>query len=57
MGDTKAGHEKVRVLQKNNTGTYSVSLPIELVRLLRWQSGQKLTIEKRGRTIIISDQK
>lgn len=55
MGNVKAGSEKVRILQKNNTGTYSLSLPIELVRMLKWQTGQKLTVAKRGRTIVISD--
>jgi hypothetical protein len=55
MGTYKAGSQNKRVLQKNNTGTYTVSVPIELIRELKWQSGQKLTLEKRGKTIVIGD--
>jgi hypothetical protein len=54
MGTYKAGQQNKRVLQKNNTGTYTVSLPIELVRDLKWQVGQKLILEKRGKNIIIT---
>ena len=55
MGTYKAGQQNNRVLTKNNTGTYTLSLPIEFVRQLKWQDGQKLTLEKRGQTIILKD--
>lgn len=55
MGTYKAGEQNKRVLSKNNTGTYTLSVPIELIRQLRWQNGQKLVLEKRGKTIVISD--
>ena len=55
MGTSKSGEEEVRVLSKNNTGTYMVSLPIRIVRQLKWQSGQKLSVEKRGKSIVITD--
>lgn len=57
MGTYKAGQQNKRVLSKNNTGTYTLSVPIELVRALKWQTGQKLVLEKRGKTIVISDWK
>ena len=57
MGTYKAGQQGVRTLQKNNTGTYTVSLPVEVIRALKWQEGQKVNIEKRGKNIIISDWK
>jgi antitoxin component of MazEF toxin-antitoxin module len=57
MGTYKAGQQNNRTLQKNNTGTYSVTVPIELVRQLKWQTGQKLVLEKRGKTIVIADWK
>ena len=55
MGTYKAGEQSVRTLQKNNTGTYTVSVPLELIRQLKWQAGQKVTLEKRGKTIVITD--
>lgn len=57
MGTYKAGEQGRRILAKNNTGTYMVSLPVEVIRALKWQEGQKLSVEKRGKTIIISDWK
>jgi len=44
-----------RVLQKNNTGTYTISLPINVVRGLRWQQGQRLKIVIKGKQISLQD--
>jgi Ni/Co efflux regulator RcnB len=55
MGTRKAGEQQVRNLTQNRTGTYSISLPIELIRQLRWQQGQKLVVSKRGKNLIIED--
>ncbi|MDZ7785800.1 MAG: hypothetical protein U5L95_01625 [Candidatus Saccharibacteria bacterium] len=55
MGTYKAGEQNQRVLSKNNTGTYTVSVPIEMIRQLKWQDGQRINLEKRGKTIVISD--
>lgn len=45
MGRRKVGQEHIRSLQKSH-GTYTVSLPIELVRELRWQEKQRLVITR-----------
>ncbi len=55
MGARRAGEQQVRNLTVNRTGTYSISLPIELVRALKWQQGQKLIVSKRGKTLVIED--
>lgn len=57
MGRTTIEEQTIRVLQKNNTGTYTVSIPINFVRSLRLQSGQKLELTMRGQQIIIKDWK
>lgn len=57
MGNKRADQRDVRVLAQNNTGTYMVSLPIEAVRNLKWQSGQKVVVKQQGKTITISDWK
>lgn len=57
MGTYKAGQQNQRVLSKNNTGTYTLSIPIEIIRALKWQTGQRLTLEKRGKSIILTDHK
>ncbi len=55
MGDRKRGQEQIRNLTQNRTGTYSVSLPIELMRQLGWRSGQKLVVKKAGKKLVIAD--
>ncbi len=55
MGTTKAGQQHVRSISKNSTGTYQVTLPIGLVRELKWQQGQKVTVVKRGKSLVITD--
>jgi Ni/Co efflux regulator RcnB len=48
--------EKVRKLLKIRR-SYYVSLPIRIVRKFRWQEGQNVVIEERGKEIIIKDWK
>lgn len=57
MGARKAGEQQVRNLTQNRTGTYSISLPIELVRALKWQQGQKVVVSKSGKKLVIEDWK
>jgi hypothetical protein len=47
----------VRKLYKNSGGTVIVSLPIELIRELKWRDGQKVVVNKRGKGIEIVDWK
>lgn len=44
-----------RQLQKNNTGSYTVSVPINIIRALRWQQGQRVRITRRGNQVILTD--
>lgn len=55
MGTRKSGEQKIRNLTKNSTGTYQISVPIELIRLLRWQRGQQLVVKKVGDKLVIMD--
>ncbi len=44
-----------RSLNRLGGGSYTITLPIEYIRELRWQEGQKLTVEydsRRDRLII-----
>ena len=46
MGRGNAGEEQIRTLtQVGGDTSYSVTLPIEGVRELGWQDGQKLVVE------------
>lgn len=57
MGARKAGEQQVRNLTQNRTGTYSVSLPIELIRALKWKQGQRVVVSRSGNNLVIKDWK
>lgn len=56
MGRRELENRGVRKLSKHGA-SYSVTLPIEDIRLLRWREGQKVTVTRRGREVIIRDWK
>jgi len=58
MARRKLGEENVRSLNKISNGkSYGITLPLEAVRLFRWQSKQKLqiTVDEKRKRIIIED--
>lgn len=55
MGNKKFGEESVRILSKAGAGSYQITLPIGLVRALKWRDGQKLTVKPSGKKLIIQD--
>ena len=57
MPRKKLEDRNTRKLSKNSNGSYAVTLPIEIVRELRWRDKQKLTVRKSGNKIIIEDWK
>ena len=57
MPRRKLGDRNIRKLQKVGNGSVSVTLPIELVRKLKWREKQKVTIRRRGKGLIIEDWK
>jgi bifunctional DNA-binding transcriptional regulator/antitoxin component of YhaV-PrlF toxin-antitoxin module len=46
--------QNVRKIIKLNK-SYATTLPIGVIRELKWQEGQKLVVEKRGKGIYIQD--
>ena len=56
MGRRSMEDHHVRNLMKTSGGsTYIVSLPVEIVRELKWQAKQKLVVERYGEGILIKD--
>jgi len=41
----------------NRSGSYAVTLPMEIIKELKWREKQKVIIKRRGRGIIIEDWK
>ncbi len=55
MARRKLENRNVRKLSKKKSGSYTVTLPIEIVRELGWRNKQKLVMRKSGNKIIIED--
>ena len=48
----------VRKIGKTGGGkSYTITLPIEIVRSLKWREKQKIVVEQRGDTVILRDWK
>ena len=57
MARRKLGEQNIRKLQKVGNGSVSVTIPIELIRKLKWREKQKVVIRRRGKGLIIEDWK
>ena len=58
MPRKKSNQINIRKLTRMGGGrSFGITLPISIVRDLKWRERQKLTVEKTGRKIIIEDWK
>lgn len=55
MGITKSGSSNIRKITKVGKQSLAVTLPIDLVRLLKWKEKQKVVVKKQGNKLVISD--
>ncbi len=53
----KLEDRSIRKISKRGSGSYGVTIPIELVRQLKWRTKQKVIIKKSGNKLIIEDWK
>lgn len=54
MGRRK--EENIRKIQQaGKEGSYHLTLPIKIMRELKWRQGQKVVVKKRGKRVIIED--
>ena len=49
--------EEIRKITKNGRGTYYVSIPKEMLQILRIKERQKVIVKLKGESIIINDWK
>ncbi|MCK5285869.1 MAG: hypothetical protein KAJ58_01430 [Candidatus Pacebacteria bacterium] len=47
----------IRKIVKNGAGTYSISIPKDLMKELRFKERQKVVVKKHGKGILIEDWK
>lgn len=55
MPRQKIEERNTRKLYKTKRGSVTVTLPIEMIRDLKWRDGQKVTFRQSGSKIIIED--
>jgi antitoxin component of MazEF toxin-antitoxin module len=51
------GERNTRKLLKIGNGSIALTLPIEMVRNLKWREKQKVTVRQEGNKLIIEDWK
>ncbi|MDD5291045.1 MAG: AbrB/MazE/SpoVT family DNA-binding domain-containing protein [Patescibacteria group bacterium] len=56
MARRRLNQKEIRKITKNGN-SYSVSIPIEVLKELKWREKQKVIVKKKGRNLIISDWK
>lgn len=58
MARSKLGERNIRKLTKTSGGkSFSVTLPIEMIRNLKWREHQKVVVTQKGKKLIIEDWK
>ncbi len=57
MARRKLEDKNIRKLGKSGSTSVSVTLPIEIIRELKWRSKQKVVVRKSGSRIVIEDWK
>tara|TARA_B100000745_G_scaffold280935_1_gene213340 strand:- start:132 stop:308 length:177 start_codon:yes stop_codon:yes gene_type:complete len=57
MARRKLEDKNIRKLSKLGGKSIAVTLPIEIVRELKWKSKQKVVVTRKGSTVIIKDWK
>lgn len=45
--------KEIRKLNKTSNHSYSIIIPREMVRKYRWREKQKLTVEDRGKGVLV----
>jgi len=55
MARRKLVNKNTRNVNKGKSGSYAVTLPMEMVKKLGWQDRQKVVFVLRGKTIVIKD--
>ena len=57
MARRKLANKNVRKLARMGGRSIGLTLPIEILRQLKWREKQKVIVRKRGKGILISDWK
>jgi hypothetical protein len=57
MTRQKIGSENIRKISSVGGASFSITIPIEYMRELKWREKQKVVVKKRGKKLTIEDWK
>ena len=57
MSKRKVGNTRTHKIIKVGNKSYTITMPVEFIRHLKWQEGQKVDITLQGESIVIKDWK
>lgn len=57
MARKRLDERNERKLQRTSGGSYRLTIPISIIRELKWRDNQKVIVERDGSRIIIKDWK
>lgn len=57
MARRKIEDSNVRKISKTGGGSFYVTIPVEIMRALKWRERQKVKISNKGKTLTIRDWK
>ena len=55
MTRNKVGSENVRKITRVGSMSYSITIPVEYMRKLKWQEKQEVVVTQRGKKLVIED--
>jgi len=55
MGRSKLVDKNTRKIMKGSNGSYTITIPMEMIKELGWREKQKVVFEKRGEVLKIKD--
>jgi len=56
MSRRKLSDNHIRKIMKNGD-SYSITIPIEIIREFGWKEKQKVVVKKKGKSFVVSDWK
>ena len=57
MANKKSNQRNIRKITKSGSTSLGITLPIEILRELKWKEKQRVIVRRKGKSLIITDWK
>jgi antitoxin component of MazEF toxin-antitoxin module len=55
VGTRRYSEFNQRTVSRSGSGSYSITIPVNLLRELKWREGQQVSVIRKGKQLIITD--